>query len=60
MKGFKTIAYGALLAALSILSNPEMQIWVGENLPYVGSGIATGIIILRALTNSPMFKKEPE
>ena len=57
MKGYKTIVYGVLLAGLSVLSNPEMQAWVGENLPYVGSGIATGIIILRAFTNSPMFKK---
>lgn len=56
MKGFKTVAFGLMIAALSILSNPEMQQFIAANIPAVGGSIGTAIIILRAVTKSPIFK----
>lgn len=58
IKGFKTVFFGVLLALLSIFTNEDMAKWVAENLPWVGGGIGTIVVILRALTNSPMFKKD--
>lgn len=59
--GFKTVIFGLLIAGISILSNAEMQAFISANLPWVGSGVATAIVILRALTSSAIFnikKKE--
>jgi hypothetical protein len=60
MKGFKTFAFGVLIAATAVLSSPEVQAFVGEHLPEVGAAVGTAIVILRALTNSPIFKKPEE
>lgn len=60
MKGFKTVAFGVMIAVLSVASSPEMQAFVAENLPTVGTALGTLVVVLRAVTNSPMFKKEPE
>lgn len=58
MKGWKTVVFGAALALTSILSNPEMQVFVSENLPWLG-GIAGAIVVgLRALTSSSIFKSD--
>jgi hypothetical protein len=57
MKGWKTVLLGVLLIATSVLSTPEMQAFVADHLPWLGSAIGTVIIVLRALTNSPVFKK---
>jgi len=58
MKGFKTVAFGVLIAAISVLSNPEMQAFVADHLPEVGGMIGTAIVVLRAITTSAIFKKE--
>lgn len=58
MKGMKTVAFGVLTAALSLLSGPEMQAWVAEYLPFVGGGLGVAVVWLRYLTSSPIFKKE--
>ena len=57
MKGYKTMLFGLLTAALAIFSNADMQLWFADNMELVGGAVGTVIIILRALTNSPMFKK---
>lgn len=57
MKGMKTVVFGLFIAALSVLSNADMQAWFAEYLPWVGGMTGTAIIILRAITNSPIFKK---
>ena len=57
MKGFRTIAYGLLIAGLALLSNDAMVAFFAEHLPWVGGFVGTGIVALRALTNSPIFKK---
>lgn len=57
VKGFKTIAFGILTAALAVFSSPEMQAFFAEHMKLIGGGVGTIIIILRALTDSPIFKK---
>lgn len=57
MKGFKTVILGVLIAAISALSSPEMQAFVAENFAGVGATLGTLVVIMRALTNSPMFSK---
>ena len=57
-KGFKTIVYGAALILGSALANPEVVEWVTEHFAITGGAIGTGVIILRAITSSPIFRKE--
>ncbi|KKL90576.1 hypothetical protein LCGC14_1903260 [marine sediment metagenome] len=58
MKGWKTIAFGILVAVLGALSSADMQSWVLENFEWTTGGLGTIIVILRALTTSSIFKKE--
>ena len=58
IKGWKTVAFGVLLAVLAIFSSPDMQAWAAQYIPELGVGAGTIIIILRALTSSPIFKRE--
>jgi len=58
MKGWKTLAVAVLLGLITALSNPELQQYVAENLVWLGPILATVIAVLRALTTSPIFKKE--
>lgn len=57
-KGWKTLVFGALLVLISIFSNAEVQAFVGEHLPVVGSITGTIVIVLRAITTSAIFKNE--
>ena len=57
VKGYKTIAFGLLTAALAVFSSPDMQAFFAEHMDFIGAGVGTIIIVLRALTDSPMFKK---
>ena len=57
MKGWKTIAFGILVAVLGALSSADMQTWIIENFEWASGGLGTAIIILRTLTTSPIFKK---
>ena len=57
MTGWKTVAYGLLIALTAALSSAELQQLISENIPVVGGAIGTGIVILRALTSSSIFKK---
>jgi len=58
MKGYKTLVFAALVALTSFLASPEVSQFVADNLPWVGGGLATLIAVLRAVTSSPMLKKE--
>ncbi len=58
IKGFKTVAFGVMTAALSLLSGPEFAAWVGENLPWVGGALGAAVVWLRYLTSSPMFRRD--
>ena len=58
LKGWKTFAFAIVVGLTSLLSEPGLQQWVAANLPWAGTGLATGIVMLRALTVSPIFKKE--
>ena len=62
MKGFKMGVFGLLLTVLgalqgfewtTIVSNPQVA-------GFIVSGIGAAIIVLRALTDTPMFKSTPD
>ncbi len=59
VKGFKTFVFGALLALLSVLSNADMQVFFAEHMAWIGGITGMFIVILRALTTSPIFMREP-
>ncbi len=60
LKGKKTVIFGLLTAALAIFSNADMQVFFAEHMELVGGAVGTVIVILRALTDSPMFRKDAE
>ena len=57
MKGFKTIIYGVLIALIAVLGDDSVKLFVSENFAAVGGLLGTGVVVLRAVTNSAMFKK---
>ncbi len=54
--GFKTVAFGVLIALIAIFSSPDMQAFFAENLPWLGGLVGTIIVVLRAVTDSSIFK----
>ncbi len=58
MKGFKTVVYGVLIALLAIFGDETVQQFVNENFQAVGVFLGTGVILLRTITSSPIFKQE--
>ncbi len=54
--GFKTLAFGVILAATAIFSSVEVQAFIAEHIPSIGTFIGTVVIVLRAVTNSSIFK----
>jgi len=58
MKGWKTITFAAIMGAIAALSDTDVQQYVAANLPWLGPMLSTAVIMLRALTTSPIFKKE--
>jgi len=57
MKGFKTVAFGVVLALSSIFANEQMITFITTHLPWVGSSIGGITIVLRAITSSAIFNK---
>ncbi len=57
-KGWKTVAFGVLLALISVFSSAEMQSFVAEYLPWIGGILGALVVFLRAITSSPIFKGE--
>jgi len=55
-KGWKTIIFGVLVGATAALSSPELQAFISQHIPEVGSALGVAIIVLRALTTSSIFK----
>jgi len=45
---------------LSIFSNADMQAFVAQHLPLVGSAVGAIVVVLRALTTSGVFKPDSE
>ena len=58
MKGFKTVVFGLLLALTAVFSDATVQAFVNEHFQAVGAAIGTIVIVLRAITNSDIFKNE--
>ncbi len=56
-KGWKTAALGLAVFLISVFSGAELKAFVAEHLPEVGGALGTIVIVLRAFTNSPIFKK---
>lgn len=56
MRGFKTFAFGAVLALIAVLSNADMQAFIAEHIPSIGGGIGIAVIFLRAITSSAIFR----
>jgi hypothetical protein len=69
MKGFKTVAFNILLGGTLIarMFNPDAPLpdaeTVAGTVDLVDQALATGLVVgnlvLRAVTNSPIFKKNP-
>lgn len=57
LAGWKMVIYGVAVALLSVFSSVEMQAYVAANLPWFGGISGLLIVILRAITSSPIFKK---
>lgn len=60
MKGFKTVILGVATIALAVLSDDAAKQLIMDNFAVAGSGLGLAIIVLRAVTTSPIFKKEPK
>ena len=58
IKGYKTLAMAIILGLITALSSAEMQQYVATNLTWLGPILGTGIVMLRALTTTPIFKKD--
>jgi len=56
MKGWKTVAFGVLLAAISVLSNADMQAFIAAHIPAIGGVLGVLVIALRAVTSTDIFK----
>ena len=59
-KGWKTVAYGVLIGLLGLLTNEDMAAFLAEHVKWIGPLIGTGVVVLRAVTSSPVFEKEPD
>ena len=60
MNGFKTVIFGAALALIAVFSSVEMQAFIAAHIPSIGGIIGTAVVVLRAVTNSGIFKPAPE
>lgn len=58
MKGWKTVAFGVILALISVFSNQEMVNFITDHFPWVGGSVGTVIVALRFLTTTPIFKSD--
>lgn len=59
IKGWRTTAYGVLIGVIGAFSTPEMTAFIAEHLGWLSSIIGGGIVVLRALTTSAIFKSDP-
>jgi len=58
MKGFKTIILGVAIALIAVLGSAEMQAYIALHIPAIGGLIGTAIVVLRAVTTSPILKSK--
>ena len=56
--GYKTFGMAVILGLITALSSAEMQVFIAENVTWLGPVLGTVIILLRALTTTPIFKKD--
>ena len=68
MKGWKTVTFNVIMSALMVMSlmNPEADTYDAEQVrtmienaePFIVAAWGIGNILLRAITDTPIFKKE--
>lgn len=58
MKGFRTLGFAALVALSGFLASPEVTQWAAENSASVTVALGAIIAALRAITSSPVLKKD--
>ena len=58
LRGYKTVIFAVLLGAVTALSNVEMQIFITQHIQWLGPFVGVLVVGLRALTVSPIFKKD--
>lgn len=56
LKGWKTIIYAGAVFLTGALSSADMQQFVADHLAWASGAVALGIVVLRAVTASPIFK----
>ena len=57
MKGWKTVTYGIAIMLVGIFADNDVQQFVADHWKSVVPLIGLGVVILRAVTNSPIFSK---
>lgn len=58
MQGFKTFLFGLALLLLGGAESVEFTNFISENAGAYSAAIGTLVIVLRAITKTPIFKKE--
>lgn len=58
LRGYKTVIFAALLGVITMFSNADMQAFISMNVQWLGPLIGVLVMVLRALTVSPIFKKD--
>ena len=58
IKGRRTIIVALLIAISGFLADANVQTYIAQNLPWATTGVAAIMIVLRAITNSPIGKPE--
>ena len=56
--GWKTVVYGAAIALTAVFSSPDVQVFISNNIPAIGGVVGLGVVILRTITSSPIFKSK--
>ena len=59
MKGWKTLIFGAALAVFGVMESFDWTSVVSEGTAgYIVTGIGVAVMVLRALTTTPVLKKD--
>ena len=55
--GWKTVIFGLALGLTAVFSSAELQEFVSQHFEWFGGAAGAIVIILRAITTSPIFAK---
>jgi len=57
LSGWKTVIFGLALSLTAIFSSADLQAFVGLHFEWFGAAAGAIVIVLRAITTSPIFAK---